>query len=299
MARRHLIAAWIFALTNVFAFTGLSAPAHAAPVPPPDPSLIAFQLTTTIDTTSVGGGPDTPMRIIYRFNPTLAPGSGGNLSETAADYGPLERVIVEVGDQCAAMSGPGTSIAVFNNAGTTVVEDSYAVTASTPFGSPRPPKLFGLDIKLVQFVLVDNERTMFSNTSLPTTFAFGDQADAVQLTLLLFNPTTQRVVSLIESDAPFQLSPYFVQVPVEALRDALSELTLSTGVRNALNGPLDKAIGYLNTFTRDSLQKAAKEFELFIKQVEAHRNKGIDTTTADGLIAFTRQVTADILPKCA
>lgn len=298
MARRHAIAAWIFALTTVFAFAGLSAPAHAAPAPAADPPLIAFKLTTTIDTTSVGGGPDTPARIIYRFSPTLAPGSGGNLSETVADYGPLERVIIEVGDQCAATSGPGTAIAVFNDAGTTVIEDSYAVIAAKDAGDTSA-MLFGLNLRAVVLVLVDNEGTMFSDTSLPTTVAFADQAEKEQLSMLLFNPTTHRFVSLFSGDAPFQLSRYSVQVPVEALRDRLSELTLSTGVRAALNQPLDKASGYLNAFTQDSLQKAAKEFELFIKQVEAHRNKGIDTATADNLIELTRLSTAEILPRCA
>ncbi|MDR6508074.1 hypothetical protein [Arthrobacter oryzae] len=289
MARRHASAASIFALTTVLAFAGLSVPAQAVPAPVADPPLIAFQLTTTVDTTVVGGSPDTPVSIIYRFSPTLAPVAE---SEVHASYVPLERLIIEVGDQCTATSGSGTGIDVFNNSSNTLLEDSYNVFA---YGDSIAGKqLFGRDVESFRFLLVDNDGTMFSDASLPTSVAFADAADYIQFNLVL----SGRVFLFPPESVPFQLSPYNVQAPVDALRDYLSGLTLSPGVRTPLANTLDKASGYLNTLTPASLQKATKEFDLFIKQVEAQRNKGIDSATADTLISLTRDA-VESLPGCA
>ncbi|MBB6404741.1 hypothetical protein HNP00_002057 [Arthrobacter sp. AZCC_0090] len=77
---------------------------------------------------------------IYQFNPDLAPGSGPfGPSDHDASYGPLDRLIVEVGDQCTGMSGPGMVITVFNDAGTTFVRRfSRRTGAGTGTGASTP-----------------------------------------------------------------------------------------------------------------------------------------------------------------
>ena len=296
MTRRQTTATSIFAITTSLVFAGLSAPAHAAPAPTADPPLIAFGFSTVIDTTSVGGSPDTPVQIIYRFSPTLTPVPDS--TEMSDDYGPLEKVIVEIGDQCAAMSGPGTSLSVFDDAGTSSLDDAYDVRADIP--ATTGETLFGLDLIFFRFILVDPQLAMFSDTSLPTTTLFAGDADYQGLDFDLYDPVTREEVRLTgQQEEPFQLSPYVVQTPVDGLRESLSELTLTNGVRTALNKPLDKASGYLDALTQDSLLKARKEFQLFIKQVEAFRDNGIDGATADHLIALTSMHLEESLPKCA
>lgn len=74
-------------------------------------------------------------------------------SETTASYGPLDRVIVEFGGQCATTSVPGTGISVFNDAGTSFVEDSYTVRADVPATAGKT--LFDLDLRNIDFNLID------------------------------------------------------------------------------------------------------------------------------------------------
>jgi hypothetical protein len=109
-------------------------------------------------------------------------------------------MIVMVGDQCVALSGAGTEITVFNNAGTTFAEDSYDVRAFAPATDNKT--LFGLNIRLAKFLLVDNEATMFTDTTLPTTEAFVGAADSQQTTIDLLDQTGFPVRLRVDDFAP-------------------------------------------------------------------------------------------------
>jgi hypothetical protein len=258
--RRRLRAAAASLLALAILSLGLSAPAHA------DGASLTFVYESSIDTTPVGGGPGTPLRIFYTFDTSLAPGSGSfGTSETLASYGPLDRMIVMVGDQCVALSGAGTEITVFNNAGTTSVEDSYDVRAFGPATAGKT--LFGLNLRFARFLLVDSEATMFTDTSLPTTPTFGGAAEFQQATVDLVDQTGFPVRLRVDDFSPFFLSVYDPVAQIETFKSVA--LGLDKGLSTALLVPLEKAIGYLSDASTSNDRKAIQELQTFIAKANA------------------------------
>lgn len=262
-ARRRLRATGASLLALATLSLGVTAPARADTA-----SAVTFRYTTTIDTTDAGGGPGTPLIITYRFDPNLAPGSGGGGPEEGfADYGPLERVTVQLGDQCVAQSASGT-ISVYDGPNSIFVEDSYVLSWSP--STSTPPTLFGMDVILVQPVLVDWNSAMFNSTALPTTPDFLGAALEQQTTILLRNPGTHRFVDLFAGGAPGGLA-YFID-PADRILEIQAQVlaaNLNSGLKTALQNPLQKARDYLTDASKSNDGMAAKELQKFIDQVNA------------------------------
>jgi hypothetical protein len=151
----------LFAVTLV----GMSAP-------------LTFQFSTTMDTTSFGGGSNTPLTVTYTFDSALPNGSGPGapISSTLGSYGPLSMEI-RLGTETVAGSGGG--ISVFNNASASGLEDSYDVRLDSFSG-----QFFGRDLEIFRFLLVDESGTMFNATHLPLSPGF---AAATQFQQTEFN----------------------------------------------------------------------------------------------------------------
>jgi hypothetical protein len=265
---------------------GFSAPARAA-----DPSVIEFQYTTKIDATPVGGAADTSVHITYRFNTGLAPGEE---SDTFASYGPLDRVIVQIGDQCVALSGPGTEISVFNNAGNTP-EDAYDVRAGVP--ATTGTSMFGLEFEFFRFLLHDPEATMFTDTSLPSTTGFADAADFEQINFDFLRD--RRQVSLVSTDSvPGALRIFDPVTDIGFIKDQVQATNVNTGVKAALVAPLDKAIGYLSDDKLSNDAMAAKEIQKFRDLVNALPGNVISTSDAVLLTRYADKRLSS-LPTCS
>lgn len=289
--RLRATAASLLALTTLS--LGFSAPARAATDP-----LITFQYTTTIDTTDVGGAPDTPLTLTYRFDPNLPSGSGGGSPEIGfSDYGPLDRVILRIGDQCLAQSATG-AISIYDGPNSLFVEDAY-VAALNPAPSSGT-KLFGLDLRLAQLVLVDFNGTMFNNTALPTTTNFAAAAQEQQTTILLFNPGTRRFVSLFAGGAPGTLEAIDPVARIADIQTRLLAENLNNGIQTALQNPLKKASEYLNDATTSNDGNAIKELQKFIDQVNALPQTVITPNQAQGLIGAANKAisTVNALQPC-
>lgn len=294
VAHKKSVTASIFAITTALSLVGIIAPAGAAAPPP----VTSFQFTTTVDATSVGGDAAAPLRILYQFNPDLAPGSGpfgSSGNGTFESYGPLEKVIVEVGDQCVSFSGGGTGISVFNDAGTTFVEDSYDVRA---FGSATVGKqLFGLDFTFTRFLLGDSDRTMFTSTALPTSPAFAAEADFQQTQIDLVDPVTGEESSLHAGDAPFALSTFDPPADILDILDDVRALQVRGSLIKQLAAPLEDARTLLaGTLTQKNLDKGVQKLQQFITLVSANR-KALGDATADSLKSSAIQ-TIESLPAC-
>jgi len=271
---------------------GISAPAQAA-------DTLSFQFTTVFDATAVGGSQVTPLHITYQFDPALAPGTGpiGDPGDgTSASYGPLQKMIVEAGDQCIAVSGNGTGITVFNSAGTSFPEDAYEVRADRPAVTGKT--LYGLNLTGIRFLLIDNDATMFSSTDLPTATVFAGDADLQQTQIRLTTPDGSRENLFAPEDAPFQLTTYDPAGALAAIQSDLTGLQLNAGVRTSLENRLTKASGYISGTSSKSNTKAEQELRAFILQVEALRGKEIPAIDADNLINGATSL-IDQLPACS
>ncbi|WP_309820561.1 hypothetical protein [Pseudarthrobacter sulfonivorans] len=293
MSRKRRLTASVFALVTAFSFAVIGAPPGAAATTP-----ISFQFTTVVDATAVGGSSSTPMRVIYQFNPDLAPGSGlSGSGENFASYGPLEKIIFEVGSQCVALAGAGTDITVFDNAGTTFVEDSYNVRASDAAVAGKT--VFGLNLELARFLLVDNQATMFSDTSLPTSPEFADAADFQQSALQLRNPTTNRRTTVSAAqDAPFQLGRFDPHGSIGEIIDEVNALPVSSDLKAKLVAPLEKARTLLEgTLLQKNIKQARGSLEDFIKIVHTNRNRLGQEAAAS--LRNSALFVIDELPACA
>lgn len=292
MSRNRQLTAFLFALTTVISFAVIGAPPSAAATTP-----ISFQFTTYVDATAVGGSASTPMRVIYQFNPDLAPGSGGSGSgDTFASYGPLEKIIFEVGNECVAMAGAGTGIDVFNDAGTTIVEDSYNVQARNAAVAGKT--MFGLNFEHARFLLVDEQMTMFSDTSLPTSPKFAQAADYQQTSVTLRNSTTNRRTTLGAGDAPFQLGLFDPQGIIGEIIDEVHALPVGSDLKAKLTAPLERAKTLLEgTLTQKNIKQARGALEDFIKVVRTNRNKLGQETAAS--LSNSALFVINELPACA
>lgn len=292
MSRNRQLTASLFALTTVLSFAVIGAPPSAAATTP-----ISFQFTTYVDATAVGGSASTPMRVIYQFNADLAPGSGGSGSGDAfASYGPLEKIIFEVGNECVAMAGAGTEIDVFNDAGTTVVEDSYVVSADGTAVAGKT--MFGQNLEFARIHLADEQRTMFSDTSLPTSPKFAEAADYQQSDVMLRHPTTNRRTILRAGDAPFQLGRFDPQGIIGEIIDEVHALPVGSELKAKLTAPLERAKTLLEgTFTQKNIKQARGAMEDFIKLVRTNRNKLGQETAAS--LSNSALFVINELPACA
>jgi len=163
-----------------------------------------FVFETTFDTSAIGGAPDVPLRVVYRFRSDLAPGTGpfADLPPTVAGYGPIE-VDVQLGPDTVHGAGIGTGITVFNDAGSTHDEDSYDVRGdSRNFGVQR---LLGYQVELFRFLLVDNDHTMFGSAALPVSTAFATQADVAYVDAQLLDDQGHSI-TLTSSGRPYTLT---------------------------------------------------------------------------------------------
>lgn len=258
-------------------------------------TLVSFQFTTYVDATAVGGSPTTPLRITYQFDPALAPGSGGfGAGDNFASYGPLESMILEVGTECVAVRGDGTDITVFDDAGTTFVEDSYVVSAGGASLAGRT--LFGGPLESFRILLADNERTMFSDTSLPTSNAFAEVADYQQTSVELTDPK-KRSIYLDAGDAPFQLSSIDLSGNIAELIGDVKALPTSSIVIEKLVAPLEKARTLTEgTLTQKSVKQAREALDEFRKLVRTNRNS-LGQPAADQLTSSSQAI-SDQIPAC-
>lgn len=239
---------------------GVTAPATAA-------TPLEFIYSSTLDATPIGGGTDDALIIIYRFRPDLAPTDS---TPNAASYGPLESVRVQIGTQpCSVVNTGGSQITVFND----LSEDSYAVSAAPPSGSPST----GLDITFAQFVIADNDRTMFSDTSLPTTPNFAQRAVFGQNDISI-GRGPQRV-SLNKSFTAFRLSVFDQIAAIATLKSDVATMNLDPKITKTLQKPLDKASKLLTSGKEKkadkNAQKAITELEDFRLQVKNLRDHGL------------------------
>lgn len=265
---------------------GVSAPAQAA-----DPAILEWQYTTTIDATRLGGAADAPVRITYRFDSALA---AQQASETFASYGPLIRVIVEIGDQCVALSGPGTEILVLNDAGNEPVQDAYDVRADIP--ATTGTSMFGLPFQFFRFLVYDPEATMFTDTSLPLTTGFAGAADLQQITFDFLQ--NRRRVSLSSTDTPpGTLSVFDPAAIIGPLKDQVNATNLNTGVKEALVAPLDKAVAYLTDAKTSNDAMAIKELEKFRTLLNSLPGNVISTSDA-AILSGLLSKKIGALPAC-
>ena len=129
-------------------------------------------------TTALANGTSVPVVAVFTFDTTLANGTGSSgTSPTHGSYGPWAGTLT-VGGESVALTG-GT-IEVFNNAGTTFVEDGYDVRWQRGPETTSTGTLQGGQLCFFRVVLVDTHATMLSTTALPTNANFATGADYVQ-----------------------------------------------------------------------------------------------------------------------
>jgi hypothetical protein len=187
-----------------------SAPALAAPV--------TFLYQTTIDATAIGGSATEALSLEYTFDTTLANGTGpfGTNSATGS-YGPLTATLT-LGSESVGITqgGPAsTGITVINNGGTTFVADNYGVRGGST--SNFAGTLGGANVKFFQFSLIDDDATMFSDTSLPDTLGFLSGVDRLQVSLDLDTDNNgtadlHQGYSEFNNTPPENLTPFTVTV---------------------------------------------------------------------------------------
>jgi hypothetical protein len=263
---------------------GFSAPAHAA-----DSDSVSFQYTAVIDATAAGGSAVTPVRVTYEYSRFLLPIQDDG---TFAEYTPLVKMIVELGDECISMSGPGTSIDVLNDAGEPA-GDYYAFLANEPAVTGKT--LYGRGLEIIQVVLADSDATMFSSTALPTSADFAASADFSQT---LFQLTDDRRGILLFAEGAFQFSTYDPAGALAAIQADLAGLQLNAGVKASLQNRLTKASGYITGTSSKSIAKAEQELQAFIAQVQ--RLSGKEIAAGDAALLITGATNLiDQLPACS
>ena len=288
---RTKVSASVFAILTALSLAGISAPTAAGAAP----EVITFQFRTAVDATSVGGDADAQLRVIYQFNPDLAPTQS---EATFASYGPLEKLIVEIGGQCASFSGGGTEISVFDNAGTSTVEDSYDVRANLP--ATEGKQLFGHDFIFTRFLLGDSDATMFTSTALPTSPGFADEAEFQQTVIVLAdpaNPDSEKSLQAVDT-SPFFLGTFDPPRKIGSILDQVRTLQVRDSLIKQLAAPLEDARALLTgTFTQRNLDKGEQKLQQFINLVNANR-RTLGDATANSLVSAARG-TIESLPACA
>jgi hypothetical protein len=289
MSRKTSRAASMLAMTAALSMSlGVTPPSTAAS------NLVSFEFTTHVDATSVGGSDMTPLRIIYQFDPALAPGTGGTeTSETNASYGPAAAIILELGTECAGTRGGGTELGVFNDAGP--IEDSYDVRAE---GSAVAGKtLFGETLYFFRILLVDSDATMFSDTTLPLTTTFAQEADFQQTEIVLSIGRDDQIRIAASEETPFQLQSFDLSGSISGLIDDVKALPVSSSVIQKLIAPLERARTLLQgALTQKAVTQASEALDEFRKVVQNNRTR-LGQETVNQLTSSSMEISSRI-PDC-
>lgn len=140
---------------------------------------LVFLYESTVDTTMLDGSAP-PLRVTFWLDSELPTGTGpiGPNPPSSTGYGPVN-MLIRLGDETVV--GTGGGITVFNNAGTTFVEDCFDVRPSAIAGS-----LYGRVVIFFRILLVDKDCDMlFSDTTLPTDPNFAIATDFQQVSINL------------------------------------------------------------------------------------------------------------------
>jgi hypothetical protein len=247
---------------------------------------VTFQLSSTIDASAIGGAADETLRVTYTVD------SNAPVLDSGANFAQYEvaQYRLELGDSCVLLTGGGVSTSVFNDAGTTFVEDSYDISAFEPATTGQT--FAGYNLQGSQFVLVDPDRIMFSGTSLPLNTDFSAQADLEQSVLELRNPTTNKRVTLFAENSEFSLTVFN---PVASLRALVHQVGCGHG---SLANPLEKAIDLLSDKKTSNDAKAFSNIEKFITDVAKERSKGRLTKSQANQYTAAAQAVLDSIPAC-
>jgi hypothetical protein len=231
-------------------------------------SAITFQFDTTIDATPAGGPPEAPIRATFSFDPNLAPGSGQFMSTPSAEsYGPITMTL-QVGSESVSASGPGNviGIGVFDNAGTTFLEDGYGVQSSQ--GSTYVGQLFGYDVEMIDIHIIDSDLDMFGGTALPLTPEFASRADQTYVQILLIDAFGNGVfLSNFGENRPFSLTiPTAVPTcgstvdSIPGLRGEVNSLHAGAGAKRSLNEILAEIQAALDAGVNDDARNGVGKF---------------------------------------
>jgi hypothetical protein len=295
MRLKHPLTAAVFAFVTAIAVAGITVPAQAVTAGP-----VTFQFRTLLDASPVGGSAVTPLRIIYQYDPGLSPGSGpfGSSGDgTYESYGPLNKMIVELGDQCVAVSGNGTSTTVFNNAGGT--EDSFDIRAD---GAAVDGKtLYKRSIRFMGFLLVDGGGTMLNSTALPTSPVFVEESDFQQTSVEVVDSSGVR--TSLEASAPYFLTSYdpvgYIGAVIDQINDEIpTGGQVTTDLKTKLIAPLQRASKLLadGLLVKKNNANARGSLDDFIKLVHSNRNR-LGASNADSLTSNAQAIIA-VLPAC-
>jgi hypothetical protein len=150
-------------------FLGFTSPSWATP--------LTFIYESTTNATYVGGSSTEAVTVTFMFDSDLLNGTGGSaLTLHNGSYGPWEGTL-RVGTETVALTG-GT-IEVFNNAGTTIINDGYDFRWDSHRGTSSG-SLFGRNLDFFRILIVDDNRDMFSSVDLPTDPGFALRGDYIQ-----------------------------------------------------------------------------------------------------------------------
>jgi len=286
-------------LSTGLTFSSLAvAPAAAqAAAPAPEP-YAEFDYFTYVDARQVGGEESTPVRVLFRYDLDLTPGSGPSGSSQGGasnSYAPLSRFILEVGNECVSISGAGTSVTVSNNTGTAVVEDSFTFRAEAP--ATNGENLLGLPLHSALFNLMDKQRTMFDGTSLPT----GPeplQGKNQQANIELVRPDGSRVTLPSPLDQVISVARFDPAGAIGGIEEVVALHVQDRNLNTTLLATLATARGYVTDASLANDAKAEQTLATFIDQVEAaQRAKTITQEGADALLS-SASVVGDYLPSC-
>jgi hypothetical protein len=247
--------------------------------------LITMQLTTTIDASPAGGSSTAPLRIRYTFDPTLVAGSGPfGAGDTFASYAPVQKITIELGDQCAATGGTGTYILVLDDAGDPPI-DAYTVAADVLDGGVFTGKLLGKEISFFRILLVDRQADMFNDTSLPLSADFAASSDEQHTEVWLANPPSDLPIRLSTPPTGYVLTVVDPVAEIEETRDLVIAAHLPYGLEASLLVQLEIAQAWLEDGFPANNHRARSRLETFIALVNAQSGKKIPTATAVKLVA--------------
>jgi hypothetical protein len=275
----------------------LAAIACVAGATPLRAETIAFQFQTTIDARPVGGSANAPFVVTYAFD--------SNLTNQAVDdpihgdYAPLVMTI-QVGDEIATASGPGTEIFLWNN--TPDGTDGYDVRIDNFTGSSVDGTLFGMEISFCRFLIVDIEGTMFNSNSLPLSPAFATQADFQQSEIDLIDPLTGGMVTLeiteFAATPQKDLTPFSLSLSYDPMFELIVEvvdLQLPEALQHSLLQKLHAAISSITNPTPNDAA-AAGQLLAFISQVDAQSGNALTPQEADTLAAAAEDIILLLTP---
>lgn len=175
---------------------------------------IAFQFSTTIDATVIGGSPVAPFVLTYIFDSGLT-NSDVLPNPSSATYEPISGMLQLGPDTVMDRRRTSKPADGLRPRGSPDV-DAYLVRFGSP-GSPSPVSgtIGGHNVLHVYSFLHDDDATMFGNTSLPVSPAFASEVDHISVEVWLGDDP------MAPPDAELHISPAaplksfsLVQLPV-------------------------------------------------------------------------------------